>query len=256
MGGYNLWDIENRLPPGVAEHLGHYVYIYVDPETGDPFYVGKGIGERVLAHLADERDSAKTRRIAELRDSDRQPRLEILAHGLKDDETAFRVEAAVIDALGLGSLTNQVSGWRSLQVGRMSLDDLVGFYAAKAAEITQPVLLIRINKLFHRGMTEQELYEATRGIWRVGPRRNLVQYAFSVFHGLVREVYEVERWFPARTLKYETRDLSMRDVTSRWEFEGKKAPQDIRLAYVNRSVHQYLKRGNQSPTVYVNVPKK
>lgn len=249
------WDIEDRLPPGVAEHLGHYVYLYVDPETSEPFYVGKGVGERVLAHLIDDRDSEKTQRIAALRRSGRQPRLEILAHGLKDDETAFRVEAAVIDALGIGSLTNQVGGWRSLQVGRMSLEDLVGFYAAKPAMISHPSLLIRINKLFRRGMTGQELYEATRGIWRVGPRRNRVQYAFAVFHGLVREVYEVHNWYPARTLEYKTRDLSSRDVAGRWEFEGAVAPLEVRDAYVNRSVHHYFKRGNQSPTVYVNVSK-
>lgn len=249
------WNIEDRLPPGVAEKLGHYVYLYVDPETGDPFYVGKGVGERVLAHLTDDRDSPKTQRIADLREAGTQPRLEILAHGLKDNETAFRVEAAVIDALGLGSLTNQVSGWKSLQVGRMTLDDLIGFYAAKPADISEPSLLIRINKLFRRGMTDQELYEATRGIWRVGPRRENVQFAFAVFHGLVREVYAVARWYPARTLDYETRDLSKRNVVGRWEFEGTLAPAPIRDVYVNRSVHHYFKRGNQSPTVYVKVPK-
>jgi len=250
-----MWTIENHLPPGVAENLGHYVYLYIDPDSGEPFYVGKGVGERVLSHLADDQDSEKTRKIHALRESGRLPKLEILAHGLRDDETAFRVEAAVIDALGIGSLTNRVSGWKSLQVGRMSLDDLVGFYAAKPAKITYPVLLIRINKLFRKGMTERELYEATRGIWRVGPRRNHVQYSFAVFHGLVREVYAVNRWFPANTLKYKTRDLSSRDLTGRWEFEGNPAPPDIRLSYINRSVKEYFKPGNQSPVVYVKVPK-
>ena len=247
------WEIESHLPPGVAEHLGHYVYLYVHPDTGEPFYVGKGIGKRVLAHLTDVRDSKKTRRIAELRAAGREPRLEILAHGLEDSEAAFRVEAAVIDALGLGSLTNQVSGWRSLEVGRMSLDELVGFYAAKPARIEHPVLLIRINQLYRRGMSDTELYEATRGIWRIGPRRNGVQYAFSVFHGLVREVYAVRAWHPACTLRYETRDLSERDTSGRWEFEGTVAAKDIQRAYLHKSVHQYLRRGNQSPTVYVNV---
>lgn len=95
------WDYESRLPAGVAEHLGYYVYLYVDPRTGEPFYVGKGVGERVLAHFGDVKDSEKTRLIAELRNAGMNPRLEILAHGLRDEETAFRVEAAVIDVLGL-----------------------------------------------------------------------------------------------------------------------------------------------------------
>ena len=102
--GQMEWTIEKRLPPGVAEKLGHYVYLYIHPDTGEPFYVGKGKGERVLAHLTDTRDSEKTRRIAELRETGRQPKLEILAHGLANEETAFRVEAAVIDALGLHGL--------------------------------------------------------------------------------------------------------------------------------------------------------
>jgi len=247
------WDIESHLPQGVAEHLGHYVYLYVDPTTGEPFYVGKGVGERILAHLNDVRDSAKTRRIADLLQSGQEPRLEILAHGLKDEETAFRVEAAVIDVLGLGTLTNQVRGWRSLQVGRMSLDDLVGFYAAEPAELNHPVLLIRINQLYRRGMTDAELYEATRGIWKVGRRREGVRYALAVFHGLVREVYEVKAWHPAGTLHYETRSFSEVRESGRWEFEGSVAADDVRNAYLHKSVRNYLKSGSLSPTIYVNV---
>lgn len=40
------WDLESELPPGVGEQLGHYVYLYVDPRTDEPFYVGKGVGNR------------------------------------------------------------------------------------------------------------------------------------------------------------------------------------------------------------------
>ena len=29
-----------RIPPEVAEHLGFYVYLYVDPRDGKVFYVG------------------------------------------------------------------------------------------------------------------------------------------------------------------------------------------------------------------------
>jgi len=39
------------LPPEVAERLGpFYVYLLVDPRTDRPFYVGKGTGQRLLAH--------------------------------------------------------------------------------------------------------------------------------------------------------------------------------------------------------------
>jgi hypothetical protein len=30
------------LKPGMAEKLGYYVYLYVDPRDGKVFYIGKG----------------------------------------------------------------------------------------------------------------------------------------------------------------------------------------------------------------------
>ena len=245
-------DLVTHLPIGVAERLGYYVYIYVDPRSDRPFYVGKGKGKRILAHFDDERDSEKTRTIAELRDADITPRLDVLAHGLKDEETAFRVEAAAIDLLGLSDLTNKVRGWKSLQVGRMTLDELIGYYAAQSVTIEEPVLLIRINQLFRHNMSPLELYEATRGIWRLGQRRERARYGFAVFQGVVREVYEIRSWHPALTLAYHTRDLSQRDATGRWEFEGTLADDRIRNRYKGGSVQHYYRKGNQSPAIYVN----
>lgn len=247
------WDVVTELPPGVAEHLGYYVYLYVDPRTDKPFYVGKGVGNRILAHFGDVRDSKKSKLITELKSAGISPRLEVLAHGLKDEETAFRIEAAVIDALDLKQLTNEVRGWRSLETGRMTLDELAGFYAAKPVEISHRVLLIRVNKLYRFGIEKDELYEATRGIWRLGERREQVEYAFATFHGVVREVYQVKAWHPACTLEYKTRQFSeAASESKRWEFEGEIAPAAVRELYCGKSVHQYLRHGNQSPTVYIN----
>jgi hypothetical protein len=243
---------QTHLPPGVAERLGHYVYMYVDPRNERPFYVGKGKGRRILAHFEDARDSNKRRLIDELSASGFTPRLEILAHGLRDAESALRIEAAVIDVLGLGSLTNEVRGWKSLQMGRMTLAQLVGYYAAQAVVVTDPAMLIRINKLYRHNMTAEELYEATRGIWRLGERRENAKYALAVFEGVVREVYHIDSWHPARTTAYTTRDLSARNVTGRWEFIGAVADGHVRGRYVTKSVKRYLPKGLQSPVCYVN----
>ena len=72
------------LPDGVPEQLGYYVYLYVDPRSNRPFYIGKGKGRRILAHLSDLRESDKTHQITELRNIGLAPRLEVLAHGLAD----------------------------------------------------------------------------------------------------------------------------------------------------------------------------
>ena len=52
------------------------------------------------------------------------------------------------------------------------------------AEITDPVMLVRISRLFRPGMSDMALYEATRGVWRVGPRRDRARYALTVHQGV------------------------------------------------------------------------
>jgi hypothetical protein len=237
-----------RIPPEVADKLGWYVYLYVDPRDGSVFYVGKGRGHRVLAHLSDEAESRKVKTIEVLRVAGLQPRLDVLTHGLPDEETAFRVEAAVIDALGLERLTNEVRGWRSVQTGRLPIEALVAYYAAEPVEVVDPSLLVRVNRLYRHGMSADELYEVTRGVWKVSPRREGARLALAVFEGVVREVYEIEAWHPAGSTPYRFRELM--DRKGRWEFTGRVAPEPIRSRYRGKSVAAYLKKGLQSPVLY------
>ncbi|HYK01804.1 MAG TPA: hypothetical protein VE974_08610 [Thermoanaerobaculia bacterium] len=238
--------------PEVARRLGNYVYLYIDPRNEQPFYVGKGQGERALSHLSEEAESRKCARIAELRAEGKEPRIDILAHGLRDEETAFRIEAAIIDLFGLDLLTNEVRGWRSLQLGRIPLPELTMYYAAKPVTVEVPALLIRINRLYRHNMTRRELYEATRGVWKLGARCTKARYAFAVFEGLVREVYEIESWHPAATTPYTTRDESQLKTNGRSEFLGRVADAEIRDKYVGRSVAAEFPQGLQSPVVYRN----
>lgn len=112
-------------------------------------------------------------------------------------------------------------------------------------------LLIRISRLYRPGMSALELYEATRGTWRLSDRRKGVRYAFAIFEGVVREVYEIESWHPAGSTPYATRDAAKLKV-KRWEFTGHVADERIRAEYVGRSVAAYYKRGQRTPTAYVN----
>jgi hypothetical protein len=246
--GGSVTDLEIR--PEVAARLGYYVYLYIDPRSGKPFYAGKGKGPRALAHLSATAESRKVAILNELRAAGLQPRIDILAHALRDEEMAFRIEAAVIDLLGLNDLTNEVRGWRSIQTGRLPLPELTFYYAAEPCEVLVPALLIRINRLYRHNMTETELYEATRGTWKLGDRRNRARYAFAVFEGIIREAYEIETWHPAGSTAYATRDAA-KLKRDRWEFTGNVAAA-IRSEYVGRSVASYFRRGQQLPTVYVN----
>jgi hypothetical protein len=242
---------ELLIRPEVADRLGFYVYLYVDPRTGKAFYVGKGQGSRALAHLSASAESRKAAVIRELSEAGLEPRIDILAHALRDEETAFRIEAAVIDLLGLDDLMNEARGWRSVQSGRRRLSELAFYYAAKPVEVTVPALLIRINRLYRHDMTPIELYEATRGTWKLGERRKGARYAIAVFEGVVREVYEIAAWHCAGTTPYATRDATKLNL-DRWEFTGRPADESIRSEYVGGSVAAYFRRGQQTPTAYVN----
>jgi uncharacterized protein len=245
-------ELIHTIPPDVAGKLGYYVYAYVNPIDSQIFYVGKGKGRRVLRHLEDRTASRKVETIRQIQAAGKQPLLEILAHGLPSAETALQVEAAVIDALGLPLLTNQVRGWRSWRYGRTPLAELVALYRRRPVRIQEPAILIRINDLYRPKMSDAQLYDATRASWKVGPKRTLAKYAFAVFEGIVREVYEITQWLPAGST-FNSRDPRGLKSPNRWEFVGRLASETIRRRYLNRDVSGYFSRGAQNPISYVRI---
>lgn len=117
--------------------------------------------------------------------------------------------------------------------------------------VTDPALLIRISQLYRYGMPALDLYEATRGVWRLGPRRERAKYAFAVCEAIVREVYAIDSWHPAGTTSYKTRPAKDIKRRGRWEFVGRVAPAPVRARYIDRSVEAYFPRGAQNPFRYV-----
>ena len=93
----------------------------------------------------------------------------------------------------------------------------------------------------------------TRGVWKLGERRKKAKYAFAVFEGVVREVYEILSWHPPGSQHYETRSADDVTLKGRWEFWGQTAADEIRSKYVDRSVKKYLPSKAQNPIAYVNV---
>ena len=86
------------------EALGYYVYVYSDPDTRRPFYVGKGKGNRVFNHMDDQSENEKVRKINDIKARGKEPVIEILAHGL-DEETAFKVSDCSVNAEIIGAVT-------------------------------------------------------------------------------------------------------------------------------------------------------
>jgi len=242
----------SRIPRDVAQKLGYYVYLYVNPLDGRVFYVGKGKGQRALSHLQDTTRSRKATILGLIRGAGQQPVIEILAHGLSDEAAGLRVEAAAIDLLGLPGLSNEVRGWRSVKLGRRPLAHLVAYYRRRPIAIHEPALLIRINRLYRPEMTPTELYDATRSAWKVGVDREKAEYAFAVFEGVVREVYEIERWFPAGST-FNSRNPRGVGSAERWEFVGRVASEALRQRYLDGYVGHFFRRGAANPIRYVNL---
>lgn len=236
-----------EFPVAVIERLGYYVYTLADPLSREVFYVGKGTGNRIFAHVTESIDSPnendKLTRIREIHARQQQVLYEIIRHGMTEAE-ALEVESALIDFIGLKDLANLVAGHDMDVRGRMTIPEIIASYDAKPVTVAEPALLIIVNRLFERNVSPDRLYEITRGNWVLGPRRNKAAYAFSVFRGIVREVYRIRSWAQALA-----RDPDQK-LQARWRFEGEVA-RELRH-YVGGSVAAYLKPGAQSPVKYVN----
>lgn len=243
--------MSKSLSPVVVRRLGHYVYLLVDPRDMNIFYVGKGKGVRAIYSSQGTKNAKVRTRIAAIKLAGLEPNLEILVHNLPNERAAFQVECAAIDLLGLDQLDNKVRGHGSVEFGRTTLRDLVARYEASEVKIAHPAILIRINQLYRYGMSAVELYDATRGVWKISPKKHDVKLAFAVYKGIVKEVYEIADWFQAGST-FSTRDAQGLKSPERWEFVGRVASAKIRRQYVNKSVKNYLKFGLQSPVVYVN----
>lgn len=112
------------------------------------------------------------------------------------------------------------AGGQSVPEAKLALQPVV---------INDPVILVRINQLYEPGITGQALFEATRGVWKVGPRRDDARYALALYRGEVLEIYEIDGWQPAGTADYPTRSNESLRVADRWEFRGSQSP----IVYVN-----------------------
>lgn len=246
-----MTDSCKTLSPLTWRRLKHYVYAYSDPETDKVFYIGSGKGNRALHHLGESGESDKVLKINQIRAKRREPKIEIIRHGLTRNE-AIIAESVAIDLFALGELTNKRLGHSAKKYGRMSLNQVRRLYEAAPigeSEIIDKVLLIRIAKEYRHGITARELYEATRRSWDVSKRRaDQVEYAFSVFEGVILEVYKIAGWFTAGSIFSEKNELD----DKRYEFVGGVADDLVRKKYVGRSVSDFWGKGARKPYRYVN----
>lgn len=239
--------MKKRLSQSTIEKLGYYVYTLIDPRNKKVFYVGKGKGNRIYAHveaseLIDVKEIDKIATIRAIRKAGKEVGHTVVRHGLSEAE-AFAVEASLIDyteTILKIKLTNLVAGHYSNENGIRTIEDIEIQYEAPEAVFTEPMLLIRVNRLYKPGMKPKELYDATRMQWRVGPRAFKLKYACAIYLGIVREVYEIKEWSPMEVI----------NGHQRHGFTGKVAPPAIRDKYRHTSVKHVFKKGAQNSIMY------
>lgn len=243
------------------QRLKYYVYALVNPKDNMPFYIGKGVGNRVFEHqnlsIKEKGDSLKLDFIKSLAESDVLINHVIIRHGL-DEKEAFEVEASLIDFSNRFqfNLLNKVEGHHSSERGLMISDEVQRMYSAeKLLSITDPVIIININKKFSRGSSVEEIYNATKEAWVISKTRTEeVKYALSEFKGIIIEVFEIEEWY---SLSQDELDknivpdfLPKKKESRRWGFNGIIANKKIRDKYINKSIGHVKKRGSANPIRY------
>ncbi|MFH0735321.1 MAG: hypothetical protein V1773_12830 [bacterium] len=229
----------NKFDNMVIEKLQFYVYFLIDPRSKKVFYVGKGNGNRIFDHLnlaiETPKESDKLEIIRQIIYEGKEVELYILRHGL-DESTAYKVESEIIDFIGLENITNKVNGHNS---NIKTIDEINILYKAEEIEISVPAMIIIVNKHFNKNMPEDKIYEITRKAWVVGKRREKAKYAFCVYKGIIREVYQINAWFNVEG--------------RRWGFDGVKAEHSIRELFIHKKIQeQLLKKGASNPIKYVN----
>ncbi|MDX2094422.1 MAG: hypothetical protein SFW64_00540 [Alphaproteobacteria bacterium] len=234
----------------VTEEIGHYVYRLIDPRNGETFYVGKGIGNRVFAHIKGEAAtngdelSQKLQRIREIRLDGFEVGHIIHRHGL-DERTAYEVEAALIDAYP--AVTNSVGGHYSDERGVMHATQIVQQYGAPEAVFRHRAIMITINHT----AAERSIYDAVRYAWKIDPKKaREAELVLAIRHGIIVGVFEPSEWLPATPENFPS---TLEIWEGRWGFIGEEAPPEITRLYLRHRIPDSMrKRGAANPVRYVN----
>lgn len=254
-----------KFPSHIFEKLGWYVYALQDPRNRRIFYIGKGKENRVFSHAnsllskAETNPSDKLDLIKEIIDEGYEVNSLILRHAIQSEAEAYRIESVLIDFCGyldsqtkkpIFDLTNIVKGHSYKDLGIMSAENVKMIYhAPKCPPIREKAVMLKIPVLWTPSMSPSDLYEATRGWWKIGKNREQAEIALAVNNGIVRGVYQIKSWRPR--VKGDRDWNKDEKPNSRWGFEGTDTSKTSH--YTNTSVAHLFAKSSQNPVKYINL---
>ena len=174
------------------------------------FYIGKGTKNRVFEHEKEslgspDSEKLKLKTIADIKNAGFEVEKIIINSNLTEEE-AFAAEASLINAfnyVGDAGITNIVAGHHSAEA--LSVDEyerINGAAPLEEKDIRHKILVIKINRLYQRGMDEKVLSDAVCGVWRVSKEKvRTVEYVFGVYNSLIVAVYKPSEWFVCKEAK-------------------------------------------------------
>lgn len=83
-----------------------------------------------------------------------------------------------------------------IKAAGLEVEKIYGAEELQESDIRHKIMIIKINKLYQKGMTEEALYDSVRGIWRASLERvKTVEYVFGVYNSLIVAVYKPTTWY-------------------------------------------------------------
>ncbi len=198
--------IEQYYPKEVNQALnlcGQYVYAYYEENSFQPFYVGKGTGNRAFSHWNAAINSPSKEheiKINSILNSGQIPQVRLLAYNLEEtntgnnNETTYSiVERVLQDAFGIQNVVKKtIGGDRIEQVKAsllqtredsakhpmLSLDAAIAKYdirptitleelKKRCEDKKMPILLVGLSKTYHPKYDSIQLAEMSRKYWNL-----------------------------------------------------------------------------------------